>query len=161
MSNLPQRKQLRLRDYDYSQAGQYFITICVKDRHNILCDVGGAAYGDPQIPMTQTGKMVLHYLQNIGKVYENVILDCSIIMPNHIHCIIALQNDTGSPWAATPTTIPVILNSFKTITSKKYGQTLWQRGYYEHIIRNEIELQRIRQYITENPAKWQEDMYFI
>ena len=107
MNNLPQRKQLRLRDYDYSQAGYYFITICVKDRQNILCDVGVAAHGDPQIQVTQTGQMVLQYLQNIGKVYENVMLDCFIIMPNHIHCIIALQNgfsspDNGSPWAATP-----------------------------------------------------------
>ncbi len=161
MSYLPQRKQLRLKDYDYSQTGYYFITICVKDRQNILCDVGVAAHGDPQIPMTQTGKMVLHYLQNIGKVYENIILDCYIIMPNHIHCIIALQNDNGSPRATTPTSLPVMINSFKTITSKNYGQTLWQRNYYEHIIRNEIELQRIRQYIINNPAKWQEDKYFI
>jgi len=90
--------------------------------------------------------MVLQYLQNIGKVYENVILDYFIIMPNHIHYIIALQNefpspDNGSPWAATP--------------------TLWQRYYHEHIIRNENELQRIKQYITNNPAKWQEDKYFV
>ena len=62
---------------------------------------------------------------------------------------------------ATRSTIPVILNSFKTITSKKYGQTLWQRNYHDHIIRNENELQRIRQYIIDNPAKWQEDQYFI
>ncbi len=111
------------------------------DRQNILCDVGVAAHGDPQIPMTQTGKMVLQYLQNIGKVYENVILDCFIIMPNHIHCIIVLQNDNGSPWAANPTTIPVILNSLN--------------------MGDEIELQRIRQYITDNPAMWHEDKYFI
>ena len=111
--------------------------------------------------------MVLQYLQNTGTVYENVKLDCFVIMPNHIHCIITLQNGlssagSGSPWAATPTTtIPKIVNSFKTLTSKKYGQTLWQRNYHEHIIRNENELQRIRQYIQNNPANWQEDKYFI
>jgi len=128
MDNLPQRKQLRLKDYDYSQEGHYFVTICTQDRQNILCDVGDAAHGVPQI--TQTGQMVLQYLQNIGTAYKNVILDCYIMMPNHIHCIIASQNglspkESGSPWAATPTmTIPKIVNSFKTLTSKKYGQTL-------------------------------------
>ena len=83
--------------------------------------------------------MVLQYLQNTGTVYENVKLDCFVIMPNHIHCIITLQNGlssagSGSPWAATPTTT---------------------------IPKNENELQRIRQYIQNNPANWQEDKYFI
>jgi putative transposase len=144
------RKSIRLKDYDYSQSGYYFITICVKDRQNILCDIV-SIHGISKILTTQTGQTVLHYLQNIGSVYQKANLDCFVIMPNHVHCIIQLYDGLS---------LSVIINSFKTITSKKSGVTLWQRGYYDHIIRNEKELQKIREYIMNNPSKWQEDEYY-
>ncbi len=205
--NNPQRKQMRLRNYDYAQAGYYFITICVKDRKNILYDhdveknnenagtvfvgvvnieeIGGGSGQPPprNLPitaggiaqLTETGRMVLHYLQNIGKVYDSVKLDCFVIMPNHIHFIVVLKDELslqnrGQTRAAVgsrpyerhmaPITISKIVNSFKTLTSKKYGQPLWQRNYYEHVIRDEDELLSARQYIMDNPVKWREDKYF-
>ena len=129
----------------------------------------------------------MQYLQNIEKVYANVKLDCYVIMPNHIHVIIVLQDELPlvnhiqfraavgvRPYEKDiihrdshdieqntgQITIPQIINSFKTITSKKHGLTLWQRNYYEHVIRDEDELNSIRQYILDNPANWQEDKYY-
>lgn len=191
----PRRKKLRLTGYDYARAGFYFITICVKNKQNVLWnhevsykpgdaetaleDVGAAAHSRP-VPnsqLTLTGQMVLRYLQNIGVVYDNVELDCFVIMPNHIHVIIVLRDhlsmqQRGQPRAAVgsrpyekqtackPVTLSKIINSFKTLTSKKYGRPLWQRSYYERVIRDEDELRSIRQYILDNPLRWQEDEYF-
>lgn len=151
---------------------------------NLLGDivVGVAANGDPlkeqniskksektelenstSLKLNSIGLMIESHIMNIGTIYTNVKLDCFVVMPNHVHFIVVIQN--RSPWAATPTmnslSIPNIINSFKTITSKKCGYTLWQRNYYEHIVRNEQSLQEIRDYILNNPLKWQEDMFFL
>ncbi|OGO76569.1 MAG: hypothetical protein A2Y23_05215 [Clostridiales bacterium GWB2_37_7] len=161
---LPNRKSLRLKNYDYSRAGYYFVTICTEDKQNLLCDiVGDAAHSIPQF--TPTGHMVQQHLQNINMIYDNAKLDCHIIMPNHIHCIIIIedllqQEEGGRLRAATPTSLTKIINSFKTITSKKYGKTLWQRNYYEHVIRSDKELHEISEYIVTNPIKWQLDKYY-
>ncbi len=99
---LPQRKQLRLKEYDYSQEGYYFITICTKNRKELLSkilsnskdksdNVGVAVLGDPQIELTKIGRIVEKYLQNYNKFFENIFVDEYVIMPNHIHFIIALS----------------------------------------------------------------------
>ncbi|MDP4094100.1 MAG: transposase [Bacillota bacterium] len=154
------RKSIRLKDYNYSQPGYYFITICTINRDNILSNII-----QDSINLSKIGQTVMNHLNNINLVYENVNLDSNVIMPNHIHLILELH-DNGRLWAAAPTnppifSIPRIVNSFKTLTSKKYGSTLWQRGYYDHVIRGESELNKIREYIINNPAKWQEDEYNV
>jgi REP element-mobilizing transposase RayT len=169
---LPKRKNIRLKHYDYSQAGYYFVTICTENKRHLLCEiVGDAAHSilqtnTTQSKLTETGYMVQQYLQNIDTVYDNAKLDCYIIMPNHIHCIIIIedvvqQEEAGRLRAAAPTSLSKIINSFKTITSKKYGKSLWQRNYYEHVIRKDTELYEIREYIQNNPAKWELDKYYI
>lgn len=181
---LPKRKNIRLEGYDYYQSGFYFITICTKNREQILSRivpiVGDAAYGVPSpmagnihdvpiVKLSETGQMVNQYILNINCVYENVSIDKYIIMPNHIHLIVMINRKEaslsagGTPWAAPPTgtSIPIIVNSLKTLTSKKFGETLWQRSYYDHIIKNEQEYTKIWEYIDTNPAKWQEDKYYI
>ena len=175
-NKLPNRKDLRLKDYDYSQAGYYFVTICTGNKERILCDiVGDAVVGDAalsvpqsatvQAKLTQTGYIVEQHLKNINVVYPNAKLDCYVVMPNHVHFIVIIedappQEVEGRLRAAAPTSLPKIMNSFKTITSKKYGKTLWQRNYYEHVIRKDKELHEIREYIVNNPAKWELDKYF-
>jgi REP element-mobilizing transposase RayT len=166
MNKLPYRKQNRLVEYDYSNSGAYFITICTKDRDLILWDeeylnVGEAAYSLPQIILSPIGEMVQKIVLNIPDVYKNVSVDAYVIMPNHIHMIILLQED-GTPWAASPTiSISKIINSFKTITSKQYGQSLWQRSFYDHIIRDQKDYDKIKEYIHSNPLQWQNDCYYI
>ncbi|HYE12383.1 MAG TPA: transposase [Patescibacteria group bacterium] len=176
-NNLPNRKDLRIKNYDYSQAGYYFVTICTEGKEHVLGDVvansnivGDAAHSvqqpsTTQVKFTQIGHVVEQHLNNINAVYSNAKLDCYVVMPNHVHFIVIIevasqQEGSGQLKAAAPTSLPKIINSFKTITSKKYGKTLWQRNYYEHIIRNDKELHEIRGYIVNNPAKWELDQYY-
>lgn len=139
--------------------------------------VGDAAYGVPcTLPvnqLTEIGKMVEHYILNIDKVYKDVSVDKFVIMPNHVHLIIKImsmmmqlpdetQKTKGTPWAASPTvSIHKVINSLKTLTSKQFGNTLWQRSYYDHIIRNEQEYRKIWEYIDTNPLKWEHDKYYL
>jgi len=157
---LPVRKKLRLQGYDYSNAGYYFITICIEDEHEILGLVGDAHPGVPCIELTETGKIVTQYIKNIPNHYDNIKIDKYVVMPNHIHMIIVITD--GTPGCASPTKsmLAKITNAFKSLTTRKFGKSIWQRGYHDHIIRSENEYLRIWQYIDENPAKWAEDKYY-
>jgi len=123
------------------------------------CDtVGVALLGDPvKIVLSEKGKIVKKHIENCNKKLNNVFVDEYIIMPNHVHIIISL---IGSPRSATPT-IPTIVNSYKSIVSKEIGYSIWQRNYYEHIIRNEKEYLKVKEYIINNPAQWAEDKYYL
>ena len=163
---LPNRKNIRLTDYDYSQNGAYFITICVKDRHEILWEDTsvGAACGRPmssEHALSETGLTIDDEINRIGKIYETVKIDKYVIMPNHIHMIIILNdaaNLDGRPQAAP--TISRIINKFKGSITKQIGYSIWQKLFYDHIILNETEYQKVWQYIDENPVKWAEDEYY-
>ena len=164
----------------------YFITICTKEKKHILGEipVGAPAHGCPvnhinhpntrlvihinrpntypdinmccKINLSENGKIVKQYIENINDIYEHAKLNIYTIMPNHIHMIANIS--TGHLWAGAPTiTIPKIINSLKTITSKKIGYPIWQRNYHEHIIRNENEYYRIAEYIQNNPYNWEKD----
>ena len=177
------RKDIRLKHYDYSQAGYYFVTICTHVRYeNILCEivpvtserltagvhpglVGGAALGaplfqsssTPQINLTTAGQIVEKYIQNANLAYKNCVkIDCYVIMPDHIHLIVQLcPLESGSPRAATPTVaLPNIINTLKALSTKQNGYSIWQRGYHDHIIRNDADLQATREYIQNNPLQW-------
>ena len=161
MNNKPlQRKNVRLKHYDYSLEGYYFITICTKNRKEILgkINVGVALLGDPnKIDLTKAGNTVKKHINNCNKISDNIFIDEYVIMPNHIHFIIVLKN--GSPKSATPT-IPKIINAYKSIVTKEIGYPIWQRNYYEHIIRNEKEYYEIKRYIKNNIIKWEADKYY-
>ena len=168
---LPKRKDLRIKQYNYSWAGAYFVTICVKDRRRILSDivkpVGVGALDDPFYPYTQ--------LTDIGKIVEKnllssenisgVTIDRYVIMPDHIHAIIVLDPDKyvrcqdGSSRAPTPTNemLPHIISTFKRFCNKEIGFNIFQRGYIEHIIRDKEDYETRAKYIHENPIKWYYD----
>jgi REP element-mobilizing transposase RayT len=130
--------------------------------------------------LTPVGKEILRCWEAIPRHASHVILDAYVVMPNHLHGIICLTDDgRGTPWRA-PTdpvreafgqprsrSLPTVVRSFKTASTRaalgedpRLGPRIWQRGYYEHVIRGEEELARIRSYIEENPARWEEDEYF-
>jgi len=155
---LPTRKNIRLKGYDYSNTGYYFVTICVRDRHEVLWNGTpvGAAFGRP--PLSEIGMLIEAEIRKIGGIYDCVEIDKYVIMPNHIHMIIALlppQDTDGRPKAAP--TVSRIINKFKSSISKQLGFSIWQKLFHDHIIRDESEYHRIWQYIDKNPQKWVED----
>ncbi len=174
------RRSIRLKGYDYMQSGAYFLTICTHQRE---CLFGTVVDGNMQL--NAAGEMVQSVWNDLPHRYPNVQLDELMVMPNHIHAIIALvgaplvgaqflnsqfvnnstpnSQETGHPQGAP---LPDIIGGFKSITTTQYiagvkqrhwpsfKGKLWQRNYYEHIIRNENDLNRIREYILNNPMQW-------
>jgi len=153
------RRSIRLKGYDYSRSGAYFVTICAQNR---VCLFGEIVNGE--MTLNDAGLMVKTVWFNLPNHYPNVGLDQYVIMPNHFHGIIELSNNVGAGLKPAPTKrhgLPEIVRGFKTFSSRRInkihhtpGVKLWQRNYYEHIIRNENELNRIREYIINNPAQW-------
>ena len=157
---MPSRKRNRLADYDYSQPGAYFITVCTKDKRCILSTiVGGDAHIAPRTKLTAIGAIVEKYTRSIPGIAEYVI------MPNHVHMILRISaNESlqGPMWASAPTdaSIPNLIRSWKVLISKELGQSVWQKSYYDHIIRDEYDYLVKARYIEENPARWSSDDYF-
>lgn len=153
------RKSLRLRGYDYAAAGHYFVTICTKGREMLLSCVGAGHLAGPTVTLTAHGRIVEAFIQAIPGAYSGVTVDKYMIMPNHVHLLLGLvQGPAGCP---APTDIPRIVGALKSLTSRKAGMPLWQRSYYDHIIRNESDYLRIWNYIDTNPARWREDEYYV
>ena len=148
MSSLPQRKRMRLTGYDYSSKGAYFITICTKDRRKVLSSiVGHDAHIVPKTELTRIGKTVRYYLDRTDGI------DCYVIMPNHIHLII-FKNGSNN------TNVINDIRSLKIMVTKQIGYSIWQTGFYDHIIRDEQDYLTKRQYIEENVTKWCDDKYY-
>ena len=143
--NLPQRKNIRLKYYDYSTPGLYFVTICIKNRREIL---GHIKYND--IKLTKEGYIAR---KNIKKIFEGITIDEYVIMPNHIHMLISLdgQNEV---------TLSRIIKQYKGVVTKQIGYSIWQKLYYEHVIRNEKEYYIVKEYIRNNIINWEKDKYF-
>ena len=152
--DLPKRKQNRLSCFDYSSNGAYTITICTKDKAKILSEIcrGG-------VLLRPTGKIIENEILELEKRY-NVVIDTYCIMPNHIHMILFINNFSREEQSPSPTISDVVC-AFKSITTKKInafenikGRQIWQRSFFDHIIRNEQDLFYERRYIDENPVRW-------
>ena len=142
------------------------MTICVKDRHELLGDVIECDdLGAPYVHLSEYGHTVDKHINIINSLRKGAFVDKYIIMPNHIHLIIFIENDmrdckNGAMRTSRPTTIPNLLRSFKAMISKEIGFSIWQTSYHDHIIRNEAEYHKLWQYIDENPTNWLDDRYF-
>lgn len=162
------RRSIRLKDYDYACPGAYFVTICTFQRESILGEVI-----DDRVQLSEMGSIVQWGWKSLPEHY-NVQLDGWIVMPNHVHGIIILPDLKTEKVRAglrpAPTKIhglPEIVRSLKSFSSRKInelrdspGVPVWQRNYYEHVIRNERSLNEIRWYIKHNPSRWMEDYYY-
>ncbi len=165
MFDLPQRKALRLANYDYSQNNLYFVTVCVQNRLNLFGCVNEA-----KMQRTPAAEMVATWWDKLPGKFAGVENDDFVLMPNHIHGIISLERDVRS--TETTAALPTILQWFKTMTTNAYIRgvkelgwpafegSLWQRSYYDHIIRDEPTLLNSQQYIRDNPARWSQDTLF-
>ena len=157
--DLPKRKTTRLKNYDYSNNGYYFITICTDKKQCLLGHiVGEGLCALPSIKLTAIGETVKNSLEYINTKYDCIKIDKFVIMPNHIHLIIAKQTGGhGDP----PLQIFNIIGDLKSFTTHEYGKTLWQRSFHDHIIRGEEDYLKIWNYIDTNPQKWKDDCFYI
>jgi len=203
------RRSIRLRGYDYSQNGMYFVTICTQDRLRLFGDIANG-----EMKLNDAGHMVRATWDEIPAHYSGIEIDQFTVMPNHIHGIIKIvgagpracpsSNPVGATPRGCPTTpghpqgpgqarglgqaqgpghpqggaptnlsLPDVVHRFKTMTTKRYTDgvkqndwqpfpaKLWQRNYYEHIIRDEVAYLKIAEYIQTNPQRWEEDVYYV
>ncbi|HXF70107.1 MAG TPA: transposase [Thermoflexus sp.] len=166
------RRSIRLRGYDYSQPGAYFITICTQNRECLFGEVV-----DGEMELNDAGQMVAEQWQALPERFPHIRMDAFVVMPNHLHGIILIEpidaradratfgGHQEAPAQGAPS-IGVVIGAFKSLTTvlyahgvRQFGWTpffgrLWQRNYYEHIIRDEHSLKRIRAYILSNPSLW-------
>ena len=176
--DLPQRKSIRLANYNDTQAGAYFVTICPHKRKPLFGHITGGA-----MHLSTHGRIVEDCWKAIPRHYPNAELDYFVVMPNHVHGILLLLNSSAGTACRAPTTandngpasprrfggalagaLASVIGSFKSAatrqvrqSSRTRGEPLWQRGYWEHIIRDERELAEVRRYIAENPLRWSFD----
>ncbi len=183
--NLRGRCSIRLKGWDYSSPNLYFVTICVQNRGCMFAQIV-----NNELILNEAGKMIENIWLEMPLKYPGITLDEFVVMPNHIHGILCLNvgagpracpsfvyrtafDKEGRTRGSAPTenrlSLPDVIRQFKTMTSKKYSEgvfqtnfpefqrRLWQRNYYEHIIRNDKELEQTRKYICDNPAAWPHD----
>jgi REP element-mobilizing transposase RayT len=163
------RRSIRLKSHDYSRAGAYFITICTQDR---ACLFGEIANGEMRL--NDAGRMVVEEWIKTAEIRIEIESGEYVAMPNHFHAILWISDGGRGTARRAPTverfgkpvagSIPTIIRSFKSAVTKRInesrntpGMLVWQRNYYEHIIRNDESLNHIRQYIADNPANWETD----
>lgn len=179
------RKNNRLEFYDYSQSGAYFVTICAKDKQKIFwdnqqCFVGavsgrpqdkkifwneqqcsvGAVSGRPQDKLNHLGLIVKIGIEKISLHYQNITVDKYVIMPNHVHLIIRIDNNDINGRPMTAPTLSQIVNQFKGYCSKQIGHPVWQKSFHDHVIRNQADYNRIWEYVDTNAIKWESDCYY-
>ena len=166
----PERKEIRLKEYDYSANGAYFVTVCTKDKKHLFWDkekmrlkkknrVGADNIRPEDIDLSRTGEIVKEAIENIPIKYENIKLDSFVIMPNHIHIIIFIENPGSGRMISAPTR-SVVIGQMKRYASKTAGFGIWQKSFYDHIIRNYRDYEEKQNYILSNPGKWVEDEYY-
>ncbi len=163
----PHRKSIRLKNYDYSQNGYYFVTICTKNREEYFGQIN-----DDEMILSQYGKIAKQSWLEIPEHFEDIRVDEHVIMPNHIHGIVIIDSGdepVGNRHACSLQEerqyqkLPVVIGSYKSSVTRELNQMhdkfhfKWQKSYYDHIIRNDKSLDRIRHYIHYNALKWEYD----
>jgi len=162
---LPKRKPTRLKEYDYSAQGAYFITICVKDRKELLSRIiVGQGLAPAENQLSIYGKIAKEQIELLERRYEGITIDKYVIMPNHIHILIS--NDGVTAGASPCPTISDVICTFKSITTincKKAGlmeKHLFQSSFHDHIIRGKEDYRKIWEYIDINALRWEEDCFY-
>ncbi len=159
------RRSIRLRNYDYRQEGAYFVTICTY-RHAKLF----GTIIDGQMLANDLGETVRQQWEYMSKARSNVLLDHFVVMPNHLHGVIVIEvaQKNGSSTTVKSGSLGAIVGQFKAAVTRwakahglDEGYPVWQRNYYERIVRDEKSLNRFRQYIIENPARWELDSLYV
>ena len=160
--DLPKRKPNRLKTYDYSMPGAYFVTICTEGRRKTLCEIVGDGFPVPK----PEGIIAETYIKKIPVKFPQVRVDHFVVMPNHIHLLLSIAWDggTGNP---SPT-LGDVIGRYKYQVTKEinngtagFGKRFFQRSYHDHVIRGERDYQKIWNYIDGNPPKWADYCFYI
>jgi putative transposase len=171
-AQLPQRRSIRLAGYDYTAPGSYFITICTARRADLFGKIV-----DGQMQASLFGEIAGREWLRLEERFPQLKLDAFVVMPNHLHGIIILIGDKpgleepgaregfGCP---VPGSLPSLVRSYKSAVTLKInarrnlpGIPVWQRNYWEHAIRDEVDWSRIREYVVNNPLRWMEDSLYL
>lgn len=139
----PKRRSPRLQAYDYATEGAYFITVCSDARACLFGEVVGS-----EVRLSPAGEVVASEWRQVGIRWSSVRLDVFVVMPNHLHGILWLDQAGQDP------PLPTLVGLFKSGASRKIGRSIWQRSFHDRVIRDEVELTAIRQYIKGNPLRW-------
>lgn len=170
MDDKPIRKQNRLTEYDYSQNGAYFVTICTAEHRCIFWkNCVGALTERPlgQYQLSPAGEVVNRIILNIPRIYPGITVEKYIVMPNHVHLLLLFQQYSdfstadGGRSVSAPTQLAEVVKHMKGFASREIGKGIWQKGFHDHVVRNDADFRRIWTYIDENPLKWADDCYYI
>ena len=161
---LPKRKHPRLKGFDYSSNGAYFITICTEKRKQLLSNIVGAGVIDsPSVLLKRCGEIVDRQINSIASFCSNVFVDAYVIMPNHVHILLRILNDengqsgTPAPTSRGSSVLSRFVSTLKRFSNKEIGENIWQRSFHDHIIRDRNDYEEIYRYICENPLSWEKD----
>ena len=161
---LPKRKHPRLKDYDYSSAGGYFVTICAHNKQRVFSRIVGRGLAPAEVQLTQYGKIAQAQLLQLESRFPFMAVDQYVIMPNHIHAILLFDMEAaGASPRPTLTDIICAYKSLTTLECKKVAPIvkLFQTSFYEHVIRGRQDYLEIAKYIQENPDRWQLDSLYV
>ena len=148
-----QRKQNRMPHFDYSSNGIYFVTICTENKKCILGDVINTDFVEgATVQLTETGRLVQNTIGRLPDAFPGINIHNYVVMPNHLHLLIELQN--------AGTSLSSMMNYLKGYVTHRATGRIWQKSFYDHVIRDEKDYQTIWQYIDNNPGKWSEDRYY-
>ena len=158
-NNLPKRKHPRLDQYDYSTVGSYFITICTQNRRCLLSRIVGRGLAPAEIQYTAYGQIAQKQLLLLEQRYPSLKIDQYVIMPNHIHAILLLEEMVGD--SQRPTIMDIVC-AYKSLTTRQCKKVqpidkLFQTSFYEHVIRGRVDYDEIAEYIVNNPKQWELD----
>ena len=175
----PKRKPLRLKNYDYSTPGAYFVTICTAGKRCVLSTIrmqrscAHTAVGDglarPVVKLTNIGSIIERQIEDIPKRFPAVTVHKYVIMPNHIHLLVSLHRDldqaSSAGWASPSPTVGDVVRVLKSLSTRQarpyWGEgPLFQRFYYDHVVRDEKDYDEVWAYMEYNPLRWAEDSLF-
>ena len=161
---LSKRKSPRLKEYDYSTPGMYFVTICVKNRKQLLGNiVGDGDFDVPQMILSKYGLVLEKYINLMNEKYSHIKIDKYVIMPNHIHLIINITDyKNGASETAAPynNEMSKFVSLLKRYCNIEYGQNIFQRSFHDRVIRGENDYNKIWEYIDTNVLKWKQDCFY-
>ena len=159
--NLPIRKSTRLRGYNYSASGAYFITVCTKDRKQLFGQIVGCGDFDaPKMSLSDYGEILNKHLIRMGNRYSYIKIDNYVIMPNHFHMILRIADDkNGASETAAPYNHETsrFISLLKRYCNREYGKNVFQTSFYDHIIRGEEDYKKVWEYIENNVLQWELD----
>ncbi len=162
--DMPKRKSTRLKGYDYSQNGGYFVTICAHKKKKFFSRIVGQGLAPAEVVLTSWGEIAQTQLKALANRYQEIQIDRYVIMPNHIHILFRIEKQTAG--ASPCPTISDVVCAFKSLPSRICHQNgfqgkLFQSSFHDHIIRDEHDYEKIWEYIENNPLKWELDCFYV